>query len=302
MEFKVTTSLNFRSMPKVDPANRIATLPQRHLVSKLQEASEDPSWWRVRADVDGHAVEGYVKASFLAPVASAPVALLVNKLDAVHHRVKKPETITRMSATGRVSPLGEPGQPVRTGQQPAQKVNELGAIIQWLRVDQSARYLPEPDVTYCNIYAYDYCYLAGVYIPRVWWNTTAIKDLLDGKPVTPAYLKTYQELNANALFLWFREFGPTFGWRRVMSLDALQDLANQGSVCIISAIARNKERSGHISPVAAEVPGQSALRKDGHVVQPLQSQAGRTNFMHGTYKAPWWSADNMEDFGFFAHD
>jgi hypothetical protein len=34
-------------------------------------------------------------------------------------------------------------------------------------VESSARYARTPTQTYCNVYVADYCYLAGVYLPRV---------------------------------------------------------------------------------------------------------------------------------------
>jgi hypothetical protein len=44
------------------------------------------------------------------------------------------------------------------------------------------RYKPIPNATFCNIYAHDYCHLAGVYLPRVWWSAAAIEKLARAKP------------------------------------------------------------------------------------------------------------------------
>ena len=43
------------------------------------------------------------------------------------------------------------------------------------------RYKPKSRTTYCNIYAYDYCYLAGVFLPRTWWTGPALRRMRDGE-------------------------------------------------------------------------------------------------------------------------
>lgn len=63
---------------------------------------------------------------------------------------------------------------VRSAAGAAAKCADLRAIGDWLAVEESKRYLSGEGKTYCNVYAADYCYLAGVYLPRVWCNPKAL--------------------------------------------------------------------------------------------------------------------------------
>jgi len=107
--------------------------------------------------------------------------------------------------------------------------SDLVRIVRYLSVETSARYKPAGGLTYCNIYATDYCYCFGVYLPRVWWNDLALADFILGKEVKPVYNKTVVELNANALHLWLVQFGERFGWRAA-TVEELQTAANSGKV------------------------------------------------------------------------
>ena len=108
-------------------------------------------------------------------------------------------------------------------------------------------YQPDSNSTFCNIYAHDYCHLAGVYLPRVWWSQAAIVDLAQGKSIQPLYGKTIDELRANDLFRWLRDFGPAFGWRQTSTLTKLQTEVNQGAIGLIVARRVQDGKSGHIS-------------------------------------------------------
>jgi len=184
----------------------------------------------------------------------------------------------------------------------ASRVQALTDIIEWLDVENTAheRYKPVTNgPTYCNIYAYDYCFLAGVFLPRVWWTSKALVDLAAEKSVVPSYGATVNEINANTLFVWLKDFGADFGWRRTASLEEMQDAANEGKVAIICAAHKKPNRSGHIVAVVPETSSNKAERKDGLVVKPLQSQAGRTNRNYQT--DTWWIrlAVNYREHGFW---
>jgi hypothetical protein len=58
------SSLNLRSSAKVEDNNKITSLPQNHVVSKLGVA-EDDAWWKIRTIKDEKALEGFVASSFL---------------------------------------------------------------------------------------------------------------------------------------------------------------------------------------------------------------------------------------------
>ena len=60
------TSLNVRSSPKVEDDNKITSIPQDHVVSKLG-TTEGDAWWKILAIKDGQPLEGYVASRFLEP-------------------------------------------------------------------------------------------------------------------------------------------------------------------------------------------------------------------------------------------
>jgi hypothetical protein len=51
-----------------------------------------------------------------------------------------------------------------------------------------------------------------------------------------------------------------------------------------------------------ETPSAHAARDvDGHVVRPLQSQAGATNYRYSSGSGAWWQDAKFRAFGFFVH-
>ncbi|MGG6298219.1 hypothetical protein ACQ4M4_27815 [Leptolyngbya sp. AN02str] len=90
-----------------------------------------------------------------------------------------------------------------------------------------------------------------------------------------------------------------FGWTRTFKLTELQDAANQGQICIISAQRKDLNRSGHICAVVPETPSHKAQRSGATVVSPLQSQAGVNNFAYGGNV--WWTAEKFRKYGFWMH-
>lgn len=199
--------------------------------------------------------------------------------------------------------LNEPAMPQRDAAASQQeKQAALKRIADWLDVEQSARYERTPELTYCNVYATDYCYLAGVYLPRVWWNEATLKPTTGRKPVFDQ--AALREMQADDLYQWLQQYGTRYGWRQVHDADALQAAANQGGIGIICADRRERGRSGHITVVVPEHDAHAAERdKDGKVVQPLQSQAGAKNYRYGSAGKQWWQVgDTFVGFVFFVHD
>ena len=195
-------------------------------------------------------------------------------------------------------PDAQPPQPSRTDGTPQERAASLATIIGWLSPEALAhkRYQPTAQ-TFCNIYAHDYCKLAGVFLPRVWWTPDAITKLTAGQNVAPQIEVTIGEVTANALVGWFQKFGPTFGWRSTTSLTELQDQANLGAVVVMVGRAPGH---GHIVAVVPETEDHKAKRDaGGKVTIPLQSQAGRTNFNYGS-DSNWWTTHT--DPGFWIHD
>lgn len=300
MIWKVTaTSLNLRSEPRVASANRIAVLPNGHTMEKLGEADAD--WWSVATNLGGGRLEGFVASKHLAEESGAAASQPTFELPPVHLAENKP-SITRHTVHGRAFPLGEPDRPSRSGSTPQDRARQLHDIIEYLDVEHNVRYRAGGGATFCNIYAYDYCYLSGVYLPRVWWTSKAIAQLATGLEVPVRFGETVRELNANSLHNWLQDFGPEFGWIRVASESELQDAANQGKVAIVCAQRADLNKSGHICAVVLENPPHEALRKNGSVHLPLQSQAGATNFCYSCGTSKWWAQSKFRSFGFWLHN
>jgi hypothetical protein len=222
---------------------------------------------------------------------------------AVHYRENDPRS-SRGASSCRAQPLGEPGQPRRNiSAAAAQRVSELGVIVAWLNVRSSPRYQPEA-LTFCNVYAADFCYLAGAYLPRTWWTASALMDIAAGRTVPVSYGTSIREMRADDLYAWLAEFGPAFGWRRVFDTSALQRSANSGGLGLIVADRLELGRPGHVTVVVPETATHAAVRDaDANVLYPLQSQAGAVNHNYSTIGHAWWNDQKFADEdGFFVHD
>jgi hypothetical protein len=286
-DYRVTaTALNLRNTPGTTGSNRIATLPEGTTVTKLEESELRP-WWRIRTSLNGIDVEGYVHSGHLGPATASERR--VRRVQEVHLAEGR-QDITRRNANGRAFPIGEAGRPAKLSGNATNRKNGLIAIIDWLDVERGARWKPTSSSTFCNIYAYDVCYLAGAYMPRVWWTHDALSRLERGEQVAPRYDATVRELNANALTNWFEDHGATFGWKRHFDAGELQEAANKGHLAVIVAQRTDLNRSGHIQMVAPETSAHQARRDGSRVNLPLQSQAGTRNFCYGFLgNSKWWT-------------
>ena len=298
----VSPGLHLRSSPEVRGDNKLVVLNQGQVVSKVA-ASENERWWKVRATLNGRSVEGFAAHSsrdgkLLLPVEASPQPPKLSRFE-VHLPENNPD-ITRDRDGGRAHPLGERGRPRLDKTSPGAAARSLRAAVDWLDVERMARYLPRGGETFCNIYAYDYCYLAGAYLPRVWWKGPALEGLANGREAYVLYGKTVGELNANGLYGWLEDYGPHFGWERVFGPGELQEAANGGAAAVVCAQNRNLNGPGHISVVVPEAEGQRAVREGTDVV-PLQSQAGARNVRYGTEGGRWWQHPRFGRFGFWKH-
>jgi hypothetical protein len=284
--YRVTaTMLNLRSAPAINPANIIGRLGQGELVEKLSDPR--PSWFEVRTE---HG-QGFASSNFLAlagtPMPTPPAAPAAPLVPPQAFFTPDPRS-TLASTEMRHCQIGG-GLTVRapaSAPAPAARIADLHTIVALLDVERSARYQPTAVSTFCNIYACDFCYLAGLYLPRVWWMSKALVDIAQGLAPPIVYGKTVQELTANALFDWLGEWGDEYGWQRCVDVNDLQNRANQGAVGLISAQRADRSRSGHIVVVLPEAQGHSAERVGSNVVRPLQSQAGRRNKQY--FAGQWW--------------
>lgn len=309
------TPLRLRSEPKIDEANPksniIARLPDGHIVQAVND-TEVNGFLEVETSLLGAHFRGFASAEFLKPAPDVEAVPVLQPADAppttgivAVTMPRKPSTpMTKRVNRANAHSLNEPDQPGRKGTTPDELRRELAAIIDWLAVDKAThkRYKPIPDATFCNIYAHDYCHLAGIYLPRVWWSAAAIEKLAQGQTVEPLLNNTIDEQRANDLFRWLRDFGMRFGWRQTGSLTTLQQEVNQGAVGVIIARRKIEGLSGHIVMVVPETDEHTAKRNAaGEVIAPMQSQAGRTNFRYGRNGTNWWKHQRFADSAFWIH-
>ncbi len=192
--------------------------------------------------------------------------------------------------------INDPHASRRTSKKNASQVAEIHDVIDYLDVEEAERYLPGAGKTYCNIYAHDYAYLCGAYIPRVWWDKDALIDIAAGKNVEEHYGKTVYELNANAIYDWFTSYGSDFNWKQATDAMALQKRADTGSVCVIVARRKNRKRSGHIAAVVPQSSGYSSSS------WPVESQAGSINYQYHIKQNAWWEKVKFDAHAFWHHD
>ena len=307
--------LNLRSTPQVSPASVLAVLTQGAEAEVLGPAAA-AGWVQVRVMLNGAVRAGVLAERYLEPLAPAarpkarsgprsrvaPAAEAAPATPAAHLQTG-PET-TRARDGARALPLGEADLPARKGRDAAQRAAALGRIVDYLDVANPAhlRYQPHGGAGHAEVYAADYAWLAGVYLPRVWWTDAALRRLALGEAVVATYGQTVRELNANALYDWLDEHGTAFGWVRELDVTLLQAAANAGEVCVIVAKRRDLNSAGQISLVVPEQEGIEAKHAaDGEVLRPLESQAGARNLTRAVPSSAWWAADRFQAFAFWRH-
>lgn len=299
--FTVTaTLLNVRSTPTIEPGNIIGKLGEG------QQVFGDPTSSAAWLQVSSSNLSGFASSAFLrltggaAPiiVPQAPMAPAGTLPPAVHFPVNPKSALN--STLARHTPLsGFSPRPRLQGQAVEVRHQALNQIVTDLDVTRSVRYTPNTQ-TFCNIYAYDFCFMAGVYLPRVWWNSKALIAAVGGAQLEVIYDKTVREMTANALHRWLGEWGDDYGWQRCATMEDVQQRANAGDVGLITAERMDPARSGHIVVVMPESSGRRAARSPAGILAPLQSQAGRVNKSYFT--SVWW--DNPVQYrasGFWAH-
>jgi hypothetical protein len=308
------TPLRLRSEPKVDRtdpnANVIARLPDGHRV-RLVAGELGDKFVEVETSLSGAHLRGFAASEFLVPVpGTADVPTIAPAVTAPTIGIvavsapPRPGFITSRRAPATAFSLNEANRPGRAGATPEDLRTEIDAIVDYLAVEKPshARYQPVDGKTFCNIYAHDFCTLAGAYLPRVWWTPGAIERLARGETVPPKLGMTIDEQRANDLFRWLRDFGPRFGWRQTGTLTKLQTEVNIGAIGLIVARRTDDGRPGHITVVIPETGEDKAKRNGlGDVIAPLQSQAGARNFMRATGGQDWWKKETFADSAFWLH-
>ena len=127
-------------------------------------------------------------------------------------------------------------------------------------------------------------------LPTVWWTEDALEKVLDGEEVEALFGETVDHIYSSAIHDWFLKWGASFGWKRMLSVEEVQNQVNaNGGIGIICAKRKEKGLSGHIVPVIPESSTHKAYRENGEVVYPLQSQAGKLNHLYfSDLKKDWW--------------
>lgn len=308
-EVDVNSALMLRAAPDKN-AEILWRLPAGQLVTRI-DGQKKVDWFQVETSVNTALLRGYAFAAYLRPVPKAVIVSVVtptekpaaNGPQAVYCP-RKPGTITKRADPAGARSLNESGAPERKGETAKERVADLAKIISWLNVEKPAheRYQPGGGKTFCNIYAHDYCHLAGVYLPRVWWTGQALVRIGKGENVSPLIGDTIDEQRANDLFRWLKSFGTSFGWRESASLNELQGSANLGAVCVIIARRKVDGKSGHVVMVVPENETHKATRdSSGEVTHPLQSQAGARNFNYGKGSRDWWKGEQFAEHAFWMH-
>ncbi|MEP4980287.1 hypothetical protein [Ascidiaceihabitans sp.] len=303
----MTTSLRLRMSPKISQPltkNVVAELPCGWPVRSFGESAVD-GFEHIEVEMGGTVFHGYAASQYLkdgkTPVVVPKVA--GGAMSPVE-MPRKAGTVTTRMQNANAHSLNEAKMPGRTGSTPDTLRDDLAGIVNYLNPaqDTHVRYQPRAGLTFCNIYAHDFCALAGAYLPRVWWTADALAAMQAGHSVAPRYGNTIREMRANDLFRWLVSYGQDFGWRRVSTPTDVQHSANLGAVALIIARRKDDGRSGHVSMVVPEGAGGLARRlSDGSVSAPLQSQAGSTNFNYSAGRTDWWKATKFADSALWVH-
>lgn len=208
------------------------------------------------------------------------------------------------SMLGKPHPLSDSGIPYRDLTNPETKKESIRQLIDVLDVKHNLRYQRTPEDTYCNVYAYDFCYFAKVYLPTVWWTDESLEKILAGEDVVPVFDETVERIYSSAIHDWFLKWGASFGWKRMTDLDEIQQKVNQeGGVGMICAKRKIRGLSGHIAPIVPETNAKKAYRENGVVIYPLQSQAGKLNYNYfSKARKDWWNHERYSSHVFYYHD
>ena len=176
------------------------------------------------------------------------------------------------------------------------------AIADTLSTETSdARYKKKGGTTYCNVYATDMVNAMGGYLPRVWYADLGIARKMSQEEMKKNNVPVV-ELSANNIGAWLNKWGGDFGWTRTKSAKEAQEAANAGRVAIIQASKIDGVTSGHVGVIMAEGNGHAhTTGKDGSY-QPLQSQAGASNFQYSDtppagagISDSWWKGEGMKE-------
>ncbi len=287
--------LNMREEPDPSSKNIITAIPYGQEVRKMTEHDD---WWFAGTYHQNQYVEGFVHSSYLTAGYSRVPNLLLPNIPEVHMR--QCQARIQSDAMDRTYSINSNDRPVRNVTSSNTRKQSIWSIMDYLDVENSERYQANSLLNYSSVYAHDYAHLCGCYLPRVWWTDAGMLAFIQEQDTPVRYGITIREMNDNLLYEWLYHWGRQFGWNQVFHLNLLQEAANEGKVCLISAQGQHQDASGHICLVIPETPDFKAVRKQDLVCIPLMSQAGKEN--HKTFSNRWWTRDEYGFFGFWVHD
>jgi hypothetical protein len=290
MKYRVaTSSLNLMDFPSANDNSRILTeIPFRHTVTLIEKTTSD--WWKVKLlNTDK---EGFVFSKEIERVDETIDK--ISDIEVPNFEPGSKGTLHNKEET--YKPLANPAIPFRDLTSVETKLKSIKKIIDTLDVEKSFRYQKDEFDTYCNIYTFDYCFFAKVYIPRLRWTDKAIAALEKGHEVPLFFEDTVRPFYSNYIYDWFEKSSAVFGWEKINDVDALQNKVNEnGGVGIICAKRFILNKSGHVVVVVPETETEKAYRLDGKVIYPLQSQAGMNNYNYfSEIRADWWDNKDPE--------
>lgn len=290
MKYRVaTSSLNLRDFPSANDNSTILTkIPFRHTVKLIEKTTSD--WWKVKLlNTDK---EGFVISKDIERVDETTDK--ISDIEVPNFEPSLKGTLDNKEET--YKPLANPAIPFRDLTSVETKLTSIKKIIDALDVEKSFRYQKDESDTYCNIYTFDYCFFAKVYIPRLRWTDKAIAAIEKGNEVPLVFEDTVRPFYSNYIYDWFEQSSKVFGWEKINDVDALQNKVNEnGGVGIICAKRFILHKSGHVVVVVPETETEKAYLLDGKVIYPLQSQAGMNNYNYfSEIRADWWDNKDPE--------
>ncbi|MFV8362330.1 hypothetical protein ACNQGO_02975 [Flavobacterium sp. ZT3P35] len=290
MKYRVaTSSANLRDLPSAnDNSTILAEIPFRLTFDLVDKTTAD--WWRVRLlNTDK---EGFVCSNEIEPIDET--SQKVSDIEIPNFEPSSNGTLENKVDT--YKPLGQSTIPFRDMTTVASKKATINAIIEKLNVEKSFRYQKDEADTYCNIYTFDFCFFAKVYIPRLRWTDKAIVLLEKGNEVPLVFDDTVRPFYSNYIYDWFEQSSDIFGWEKIDDVDALQTKVNEnGGVGIICAKRFILNKSGHVVVVVPETETEKAFRVNVKVIYPLQSQAGMNNYNYfSEIRGAWWDNKDPE--------
>jgi hypothetical protein len=201
-------------------------------------------------------------------------------------------------------PMKDESIPYRDMTNASTKKESIRQLIEKLDVTKSLRYQRTAEDTYCNVYAYDFCYFSRIYLPTVWWTDESLEKIRNGLTVIPVFDETVKPIYSSAIHDWFLQWGASFGWKRMTNLEEIQQkVNNDGGIGMICAKRKIRGLSGHIVPIVPETNVKKAYRENGILIYPLQSQAGKLNYTYfSKARKDWWNHERYSSHVFYYHD